>query len=454
METNLHPAPSRAALPKDLLVLLLLAAAALLLGGRLLWMINRYSVNLLYWDQWDFYTPMFQRRPLWDYFTWQHGPHREGVGFILTKGVAEATRWNSHADGYCMLAQLLASVLCALRLKNRLVGGLSALDLAIPFAVLTPANWEHFLIAPNSSHSITPLLLILTYCLAWTIRSRAWRCGLVLLLNFFLIYTGFGVFMGLLTPVLLGADAYRAFRAGERAQAGVCLGALGVALLSMASFFLGYRFEPAVDCFEFPFHDPAAYLLFVSLMFSRFFCLVGPRSYPFGLLLAGSCVAVAAYHGARLVSAEQARRPLHGAIFTLAAFSLLFAANTAVGRVCTGLGSASASRYGTLMVPAILGIYLHLAQAASNTSGRALYAVFALLVVGGTALVPPSQMRAMEFYRVNKGRWAESYRRTLNVDAADAETGFAVYPLPEKTRLAAKLRFLKDHHLNLFSSER
>jgi len=42
--------------------------------------------------------------------------------------------------------------------------------------------------------------------LAWTWRNERVRPALITLLNFAILYTGFGLFIGLLTPVLLVFD--------------------------------------------------------------------------------------------------------------------------------------------------------------------------------------------------------------------------------------------------------
>jgi hypothetical protein len=166
---------------------------------------------------------------------------------------------------------------------------------------------------------------------------------------------------------------------------------------------------------------------------------------------------VAVYHGRRLVEAEEARHGIHAILFTLAAFSLVFVASTAVGRVCTGLGSAAASRYVTLVAPGILAIYLHLVSVRPCPPGRAyrvLAVLFPLAVIGGTAPVPPSQSRAMEYYRAGKTAWVRHYLATADLESATTQSGFQVYPLTEETDLSRKLRYLQARRLNLFLPRR
>src|ERR1039458_7910817 len=125
---------------------------------RLVLAVWRYSVNLLFWDQWDFYTPLFQHASLGQIFNWQHGVHREGIGLVLDKLVLESTRWNSRAEALFMVGALCAAAVVALRLKQKLFGSLGSTDLeysdiAIPCLFLTFAQMEAFVGAPNPSFS-------------------------------------------------------------------------------------------------------------------------------------------------------------------------------------------------------------------------------------------------------------------------------------------------------------
>src|SRR5215470_5105440 len=164
------------ALPRSVsLPFLVVSAAVVATSYRLLQAVDRYSVNVLFWDQWDFYTPLFSRASLWRIFTWQHGPHREGIGLVIDKFVLDATRWNSRAEVLFMVAVLIAATLAALKLKERLFGSISYGDLAIPCLLLTFAQMEALVGAPNPSYSAVPELLIALYCLAGTLPRPAVR---------------------------------------------------------------------------------------------------------------------------------------------------------------------------------------------------------------------------------------------------------------------------------------
>lgn len=90
-------------------------------------------------------------------------------------------------------------MLLALLLKRRLFGPLSYSDVALPVIFLSLEQYETLLNVPNPAPYAYPLLLIMLYCVALLCRNRLLRYALVLTLNFLLIYTGYGLVMGVVT---------------------------------------------------------------------------------------------------------------------------------------------------------------------------------------------------------------------------------------------------------------
>src|ERR1700746_379494 len=65
---------------------LVLLSASVLLAARLFLIVKRYSAHVLSHDKWIFaHTTIFQNRSLLEIFRWQHGPHRLGLGGVLSK---------------------------------------------------------------------------------------------------------------------------------------------------------------------------------------------------------------------------------------------------------------------------------------------------------------------------------------------------------------------------------
>jgi len=428
---------------------------------RLVFAVWRYSVNLVFWDQWDFYTPLFNHASLWRIFTWQHGPHREGIGLVFDKFVLESTRWNSRAEALFMVAALFAAAVVALRLKQKLFGsvsggsssrGLDYSDIAIPCLFLTFAQMEALVGEANPSYSAIPELLIGFYCLAWMLPRPIARYTTVLLLNFLLIYTGFGFFMGAVTMGVLLFDLRRCLRAKSESPAFPVV-ALALAAASLAGFFYHYRWDPAVACFHFPDAHPLNYPWLIALMMSYF---VGLRmvvvASVVGSFLALAAFAILIWHGICLWRNRE-WSAADRTIVVLLGFSLLFAANAAVGRVCLGMPEAAQiSRYMGLLVPAFLAIYFHLLTWRKSMFRTALLALFVIALIPGAVRMPNGY--SPQVVSDGKRAWQTCILQTGTIDYCDRATGFPLHPNPKGTELLEKLQFLQKNGLNLYSGDR
>src|SRR5947207_5517575 len=80
---------------------LLVCACYMVVGFKFFHFISRYSVNLFYWDHWDFENgPLFEHHSLWEIFRWQHGPHRQGLGGVVSALVDPLFHWSSRAQAF------------------------------------------------------------------------------------------------------------------------------------------------------------------------------------------------------------------------------------------------------------------------------------------------------------------------------------------------------------------
>jgi hypothetical protein len=429
--------------------LLAITAVVVALGYKFFRFIYDYAVNIFYWDQWDFLTPFFQgRTALTSLFLAQHGPPRLGLGLISLKLLYPATHWSTRAESFLIGGCIFAAMLLALLLKRRLFGAFSYSDVAIPLLFLTLMQYETFIGPSNPAYSAVPLLFILLYCLAFLLTNRLLRYGLVLLLNLLLIYTGFGLFIGAVTIGVFGLECYWNLRRAGRAPLAQSIGGLLIACGSLASFFVHYRFAPAVECFEFPYHNLMAYPWFLAVLFSAF---LGPRQPVFLVTAIGTVVLLAAAVALviqfyRLLRSEHDRASLAG--FVLLSYSLLFSINTAIGRVCLGLPDAAQSpRYSTLLIPAYLGIYFCLLSIARSQIRNIALALFLILIIPGGVVIPNYAGHKLAD---GKRAWATCFLRAHDVAYCDQTTGFPLYPSPERTGLRRKLEFLEERRLSFF----
>jgi hypothetical protein len=431
------------------LVPLSLIAVTVFAGFHLLRIIDYCAVNLLFSDQWDFMRLFFGKNPSWmQLFLLQHGPIREGLGLIVDKYLYAWTDWNARAEAFLIAGFVFAAMLLALLLKRKLFGRLSYADIAIPLMFLPTTQFESFTVTPNAAYSGIPLVLIMLYCLALTETRYRVRYPLVLLLNFLATFTGFGFFMGPITIGLFALECRRRAQGASEAPLKASLCALLIALATLALFFVHYRWNPAVDCYVFPYRDLTAYPVFVATMIGRYLTPPGPRL--LGQLLGAAGIASGVVVAIALAVRLAKRRrwePKELVVAVLLTYTVLFCANTAVGRVCLGTDGAWSSRYAMLAIPGVLAVYLQVQTLGIRYVRNVLAAALILALIPGCLLTPQD---ALWFARV-KQTWASCYVATENIEHCDQAAGFYVYPDPEGTHLKEKLDYLKERHLNLFA---
>src|SRR5690348_5420854 len=126
-----------------------MAIITIILSVILLYVTSKYAVNILYWDQWDFYSPLFGEHHWWTLFTWQHGPHRQGISFVLLEQLNKLTNWDSRAESFYIAGILIVSCIVAIAIKKTLFKQKMAVDLLIPLIVLTLTQIETIVGTPN-----------------------------------------------------------------------------------------------------------------------------------------------------------------------------------------------------------------------------------------------------------------------------------------------------------------
>jgi hypothetical protein len=427
------------------------ALFAAVLGARFFWIIRKYAVNIFFMDQWDYLTLFFNHQSsVRHLFFWEHGPHREGIGLLPDKFLYPLFHWDARVDSYLIGGAIFVAMLLALRLRYRLFGSLSYSDVAIPVIFLTMAQHETLLSTPNPAHSGFPLLLIVLYCLALLARNGLPRYALVLLLNFLLINTGFGIFMAAVTIGFFLLECYWSWRRLTHIPFYYAFTGLCLAVASLASFFLHYIFQSAAGCFELPHDNWLNYPQFMGLLLSAF-VVPRPLTLSMGIVVLGAgilllMVAVLCWHILHLLKSPLPETHLIGG--ALIGFSLLFAANNAVGRQCLGPEQAFSSRYSTLLIPAFLGMYFFLLSKSWFGLQNRVLALWVILLLPSSLIIPDADIN---WYSGGKSRWADCYRHTGNIRYCDESTHFVIYPAPAVTHLQEKLDYLQQNHLGLFA---
>jgi hypothetical protein len=417
-------------------VVVLLVFAAL--AARLVSFTATYASNVLFFDQWDFYGGLFRGASAIELFLWQHGPHRMGIGGLALGIIANLTAWDTRYDSLTVALVLVLSAACALILTWRLANRARPLDIAVPFLVLNLSQYEHLVVTPNPALAALPLALVLLFALALDITRQGLRYVVLLIINFLAIYTGFGLFLGILTPLILLRDLVR-----QRSPVRLVVAALAISILSPLSFFIGYRPGESNECLAQGLPSVGTVLQFVSILYGSFAGLGGTvLAYPVAVAVIATTLGLGI--GTFRTHDDRVYLPLA----TLGSFSLLFALGTALGRSCQGPEQAQVSRYFTLLIPGFLATYIALSRI--GLPRLRLFALAAIFVpVVAFSLMNAVSLDPSEIVNV-KRLWAECYVREQAISSCDRVTGHWIHPDAEWTGLQGKLDYLRDHRLNLF----
>jgi len=154
------------------------------------------------------------------------------------------THWNSRVQVFAIGTAIVLAMVLAIGLKVRVFGQLIISDAIIPAMFLGLGQWEVLVSAPGPSAQAFPLLLIVAYCQAWVQKRLFFRYVLVIVINFLLIYTGYGIFIAVITLALFALDGYRCVQARDVSGAKAALLPGTIATVSLASFFYRYAFNP------------------------------------------------------------------------------------------------------------------------------------------------------------------------------------------------------------------
>ena len=444
------PPPARQRLP-----LAVTAVVLLVLAVRQQQFVAAHAVDVMYFDSWELYQPLFDGGGWWASFDLQHGPHRQGLGGLLMRATAVRSRWDTRCDAAAVSWVLIAAAVLGVGLAWRC--GVRGWPLvAVPVLYLNRRQYAMFVASANPAHGAIPVLLITALGLAGFARPAAVRLPLVVGLTAGSIFTGFAVFVGLIVPPLLAVELVAAWRAGDRRRAAAVGAALVAVAATWAVFAHGYRFDPASAEFRFPVERPIEYLGFVGVMLAN---AVGVGSWQtgpgWGTVAIGLCVtaAVAAVcldRGRRVVRAGARGDPASAALFCLSAYGLLFAADAAVGRTPMGWQTGAASRYVTLCVPPLMAVLCR-AGASPRRAVRRLAVGCGFLMAVGTVTLHPGDEREAAAIRDACLHWRRAYLFTGDPAAADRLTHFLIYPdLYPRPLLPARLDYLRRNGLNLF----
>jgi hypothetical protein len=418
------------------------------LAARQLAFVNRYAINVMFWDQWDFYRPAFHHQGIWAAFDEQFGPHRQGIGFLLALLVDHLTEWNSRGDAFAASGLIIIAAALAVLLARRCGIRAPLALLGVPLLFLTLRQFEHFVGATNLSHAAMPLVLIMLYGHALFLLPGPKRSLALGVLVFLMLFTGFAQLAGYVAIVIAVLDLWASARRRESLAARWHALTLALMLIAAAVFLHGFEFDRMDPNSPAQLRVPAtAFLLFLIRMLGNFFGL--PPGSLGGDMVGGLCWAVLAIIGvcqlSRVWREGPAGAPADTVLLFLTGETLLYGLETAAGRAHLGLiDPPAASRYVTLLIPAGLVFLIQFGRL-RKPWGAPLLAAYALALVPATLWLSKKEWSSVHWFSDGRAAWKRAYLASHSQAAADQASNFKVYPGPVLDRLT----FLEQHRLNL-----
>ncbi len=429
---------------------ILFGITALALIFRFCWVVLKYAVNLFFYDEWNAYASLFERQPLWHVFVAQHGPHRQGLGVVIVTKLLYFAHWDSRVQAFTIAAAIVLAMILATYLKIRAFGPISAWDIAIPLIFLGLGQWEALLGATGASPEAFPLLLIVAYCFAWIEGRGVIRNVAVLVINFLLIFTGFGVFIAGITLLLFGLEAYHGAKTHDRWRTKTPLLSLAIATASLASFLLWLSVRSVGSVLPLSVSRPRGLSRFLGTDVRQLSgCEAGrdarfdPRSGGHGCCEQPTGVA----HSSpleKLFCGPCEHVDCH----------LAWIQPDILGSYSRGpclLGPGRCARYLTLLIPAFLGIYFSILAIPNEGKRVVLSGIFILVLLPSCV---HRYHKEIEAFSALKQNWKQCYRAHEDIRFCDAEAHFQLYPCPECIQMKEKLEFLKRNRLNLYADSK
>lgn len=314
-----------------------------------------FSVNLFYYDAWDAFWPILEKKSWLELFTLQFGPHRLGLGIWLSKIGLSLTHWNARTEPFLIAMVMIGSCGLALHLRRRLGQSWSYWDILFIAHFLSLASWESLVGTPVLSFGAVPLFLILggAYCLSLEDISK--RNLSLALMSVPLAFTCHGQLTLPLIVVCLGSTLFRPDPKKTKGLTGIYL----ILITAMITYLaLTYRtgWEGA-DCLNTEGSKIWNMLQFAGAyslaLFGLYMYLPGLPILGIGLYL---CL-IGLWVGWVIRWAKRDDSPTRRVIIYLLGFTLLHATLSAYGRSCIGVRAAYTSRYFVYMLPAYCGVY-------------------------------------------------------------------------------------------------
>ena len=423
-----------------------------ILIARLVYLVKIFAVNVYFIDQWDLLFALIRPFDIWRLFFWTNGPHYQGLSFIVSWILSRITNFNATAESWFIVVLLSVSTALGLVLKKRLFKRLTYVDFVIPLFFLSSKYFDILIVVPNSAHGPFPIFLLMCLALVFTLVPSMLQALLIALINFFLIFSGFGMFI---VPSLLFFLVVAIAKIKHNKMKLFYGVSLMMILLSIFLFFHTYtNFYTSADCFQIPhpqFHD---YAIFATLVSSSFIGFNAPSVYAiiFGLLATVGLIVLSGYHAwlfIKNISINEGRARISAVVFSFVSFSLLFSLFVAIGRTCNGMDAALLSRYRLYMLPAFFGVYLSMHTINQKIIRNVVFLLFWILLLTSEIRNNSYQEDLLRYHKISRLSLKNCVQQGFDLKECEKKVDYKVFYKP--SALQDKLEYFKLNKFNLYS---
>jgi len=414
-----------------------------------------YGVNVVYWDQWEIVNLLDKLHTNTISFTdlvKQHNEHRVVFPLLAMLGLAEITHYNNLAEMCVSWLLICLSCFVLLRLYLRSVKA-SIFNLVgfipVSWMLFSVVQWENLLWGFQLCVFILELFLVLSIYLLATAKGFDYRFFLSLICGYicsFTILQGLMIWpTGLMQIILMGlAQPVKSRR--SIIQAGVIW--LMAAIIACVLYFIGYVQPPNQPMPLAFLQNPSldfGYLIAYGLsVFGSALSLNIYMAIPVAILLCVITIYIIYIVIRNKIKIATEAIPYYGlVIFGLLCIGLLMA-----GRSVYGLESGGSSRYTTITLISISGIYLALISI--NNFHLKFHSFFEGMLIGLIAL---GLMVTYGYNFVVTGNKVQSERQigayilaTAKIQSNDNLS--KIYPVPDVVR--QRVDILIKNNMNVF----
>lgn len=393
--------------------------------------INEYSINLPFYDSWDFNRPIFNSESLLSAFEYQHGPHRQGLGGIFQYLILTISNFNFQYIAYAAILAIYSGAFIIIGAVKKLEINKSNLSIFI-FVILTSIiSQEAVTMNPNLSHGSLPFLLLsIIIYLHISDCQNNWKNGSIPVVVILLSYTGFGfIFSG----VYLSAIIFYFIYSGSIQKNFVSL-IFTIAICAL--FFIGYKSNPSIDCYK-PFNFPniPEYISFTIYCLSRPIIIVDliyKSNLTLSLIIGWLYILFIMVTLLSLIGNYRKKPELYSLLIALILYSVSFSILTAVGRSCSGASAAFGGRYYLYVAPALVSAVIYYSLRGGKLLNTTTIYIFTISLLIFNLIWEKQNYLDIYNYALVKKNWISCINEHKNKsdNIYRCTNNFVIYPAP------------------------